>query len=72
LKKFEKPIKKSKIENLATLLQLAPLVGFLPTAGKIRRTRENFPSLTSFCLKYWLVLEFLTCLSNFRIYSEKK
>jgi hypothetical protein len=45
LKKFEKPIKKTKIENLATLLQLTPLVGFL--------------AITSFQLKYWLVLETL-------------
>jgi hypothetical protein len=43
LKKFGKPIKKSKIEDLATLLQLTPLVVFLPMAGKIRNTRENFP-----------------------------
>jgi hypothetical protein len=43
LENFEKPIKKSKIENLVALLQLTPLVGFLPIAGKIRSTRENFP-----------------------------
>jgi hypothetical protein len=43
LKKFGKPIKKSKIENLVTLLQLTPLVGFLPMAEEIRNTSENFP-----------------------------
>jgi hypothetical protein len=43
LKKLEKPIEKSKIENLVTLLQLTPLVGFLVMAGKIRSTRGNFP-----------------------------
>jgi hypothetical protein len=40
--KFGKPIKKSKIENVVTLLQLTPLVEFLPMAGKIRSTSENF------------------------------
>jgi hypothetical protein len=59
LKKFEKPIEKSKIENLVTLLQLTPLVEFLAMAGKIRSTRENFPSLTSFQLKFRLVLKTL-------------
>jgi hypothetical protein len=43
MKKFEKPIEKSKFENLVTLLQLTPLVGFLSVAEKIRSTRENFP-----------------------------
>jgi hypothetical protein len=43
LKKFGKPIEKPKIENLATLLQLTPLVGFLPMAEKIQSTRGNFP-----------------------------
>jgi hypothetical protein len=43
LKKFGKSIEKSKIENLVTLLQLTPRVGFLAMAGKIRTTRENFP-----------------------------
>jgi hypothetical protein len=43
LTKFGKTIKKSKIENLVTLLQLTPLVGFSTMAGKIRSTRENFP-----------------------------
>jgi hypothetical protein len=49
LKKFGKSIEKSKIE---TLLQLTPLVGFLAKAEKIRITRENFPQLTSFQLKF--------------------
>jgi hypothetical protein len=35
LKKFGKPIKKSKIENLATLLQRTPAVGFPAMAEKI-------------------------------------
>jgi hypothetical protein len=52
LEKFGKSIKKSKIENLVTLLQLAPLVGFLAMAEKIRSTWGNFPLLTSFYLKY--------------------
>jgi hypothetical protein len=43
LKKFGKPIEKSKIENLATLLKLTPLVGFLAMAGKIQSTLGNFP-----------------------------
>jgi hypothetical protein len=43
LKKFGKPIEKSKIENLVTLPQLTPLVGFLAMAEKIRSTRGNFP-----------------------------
>jgi hypothetical protein len=43
LKKFGRSIEKSKIENLATLLQLKPLVGFLAMAGKIGSTRGNFP-----------------------------
>jgi hypothetical protein len=38
-----KPIEKSKIENLATLLQLARLVRFLAMAEKIRNTRGKFP-----------------------------
>jgi hypothetical protein len=42
MKKFGKPIEKSKIENLTTLLQLSALVEFLTMAGKIRSTRENF------------------------------
>jgi hypothetical protein len=42
LKKFGKPIKYSKIENLVTLLQITPLVGFLTMAGKNRSIRENF------------------------------
>jgi hypothetical protein len=62
LKKIEKPIEKSKIENLVTLLQLTPLVGFLAMTEKIPNTRGNFPSLTSFQLKYWLVLKTLPCL----------
>jgi hypothetical protein len=53
LKKFGKPIKKSKIENLVTLLQLTPLVGFPAMAGKIRSARGNIPQLTSFQLKAW-------------------
>jgi hypothetical protein len=40
LKKFGKPIEKSKIENLATLHQLTPLVGFLAMAEKFWSTRE--------------------------------
>jgi hypothetical protein len=59
LKKFGKSIEKSKIENLVTLLQLTPLVGFLAMAEKIRSTRGNFPQLTSFQFKYWSVLETL-------------
>jgi hypothetical protein len=47
LKKFGKPI-----ENLATLLQLTPLEGFLAMAEKIESTRGNFTQLTSFQLKY--------------------
>jgi hypothetical protein len=62
LKKIGKPIEKSKIENLVTLLQLTPLVGFLAMAEKIQGTRENFPLLTSFQLKYWPVSETLPCL----------
>jgi hypothetical protein len=42
LKKIEKPIKKSKIEKLVTLLQLAPLVGFLAMAEKIEVSAEIF------------------------------
>jgi hypothetical protein len=52
MKKIGKPIEKSKIENLVTLLQLTPFVGFLEMVGKIRSIRENFPLLTSFKLKY--------------------
>jgi hypothetical protein len=62
LKKFGKSIEKSKIENLATLLQLKPLVGFLAKAEKIRSTRGNFPQLTSFQVEFWSVLETLPCL----------
>jgi hypothetical protein len=47
LKKFEKAIEKSQFENLVTLLQLTPPVGFLPMAEKIRNARKNFPSLAS-------------------------
>jgi hypothetical protein len=43
LKKIGKPIEKSKIESLVTLLQLTRLAGFLPMAGKIRGNRENVP-----------------------------
>jgi hypothetical protein len=43
LKKFGKPIKKFKIESLATLLQPTPLVGFPAMAVKIWRTRGNIP-----------------------------
>jgi hypothetical protein len=56
LKKFEKSIEKSKIENLATLLQPTPLIGFLAMAEKIRSTRENFAQLTSFQRQYCSVL----------------
>jgi hypothetical protein len=35
LKKFGKPIEKSEIENLVTLLQFPPLVGFPAMARKI-------------------------------------
>jgi hypothetical protein len=52
LKKFGKPIEKSKIENLATLLQLPSLVGFPAMAEKIQSTRGNFTQVTSFQLKY--------------------
>jgi hypothetical protein len=41
-KNFGIPIKKSKFENLATLLRLTPLVGFLAMAVKIRSTRGKF------------------------------
>jgi hypothetical protein len=43
LKKFGKPIEKSKIENLATLLHFTPPVGFPAMAEKIQGTRGNFP-----------------------------
>jgi hypothetical protein len=43
LKKFGKPIEKSKIENLVTLLQVTPFVGFLAMAEKIWSTRGNSP-----------------------------
>jgi hypothetical protein len=43
LEKFGKPIEKFKIENLVTLLQLRPPVGFLAMAGKIQSSRENIP-----------------------------
>jgi hypothetical protein len=46
LKKFEKPIEKSKSENLLTLLQLTPLVGFLAMAEKIPKFPRKF-SLTN-------------------------
>jgi hypothetical protein len=59
LKKFGKPIEKSKFENLVTLLQLTPFVEFLAMAEKNQSTRQNFPSLTSFQLNYWPVLETL-------------
>ncbi len=72
MNKFGNLLEKSKIDNLVTLFQLTPLVGFLPMAGKICSTRENFPKLTSFQLKYWLVLETLTCLWNFRLRLGKK
>jgi hypothetical protein len=31
------------MENLITLPQLTPPVGFIAMAGKIQRTRENIP-----------------------------
>ncbi len=40
-KKLENQSKNPKIENLATLLQLTPFVGFLAMAEKIRSTRGN-------------------------------
>jgi hypothetical protein len=43
LKKFGKPIEKFKIENLVTLFQLTPHVGFIAMSGKILSTRQNFP-----------------------------
>jgi hypothetical protein len=43
LKEVGQPIEKSKIENLVTLLQLTPLVGFPAMAEKIRGTRGNVP-----------------------------
>jgi hypothetical protein len=52
LKKFEKPIEKSKIENLATLLQFPSLAGFPAMAEKIQSTRGNFTQVTSFQVKY--------------------
>jgi hypothetical protein len=58
LKKFGKPIEKSKIENLVTLLQLTPLAGFLAMAEKIRSTRENFPYLTRIVGVSWKVGKF--------------
>jgi hypothetical protein len=42
LKKFGKSVEKSKFENLVTLLQLIPLIGFLTKAEKIGSTRGNF------------------------------
>jgi hypothetical protein len=42
LKKFEKPIEKSKFENLVTLLQLTPLAGFPAMAGKFGEPGEIF------------------------------
>jgi hypothetical protein len=44
LKKIGKPIEKSKIEILVTLLQLTPLVGFPAMAEKIlfNYTQKNF------------------------------
>jgi hypothetical protein len=42
LKKFGKLIEKSKIENLVTLLQLTPLVGFLAIAEKFGVPGEIF------------------------------
>jgi hypothetical protein len=51
-KKYGKPIKKFKVENLVTLLQLTPLAGFPAMAEKIRSTRGNFLQLTSIQLKY--------------------
>jgi hypothetical protein len=42
-RKFEKFLKiYRKIENLVTLLQLTPLVGFLAMAEKIQSSRGNF------------------------------
>jgi hypothetical protein len=37
-------------------------VEFLPMAEKVRNTRVNLPQLHSFQLKYWSVLETLSCL----------
>jgi hypothetical protein len=62
LKEIGKPIEKSKIENLVTLLKLTPFVGFLAIAEKIHSTQGNFPSLTSFQHKHWSLLETLPCL----------
>jgi hypothetical protein len=43
LKKIDKPIVKSKIEKLVTLLRLPPLVEFLAMVEKIRSIRGNIP-----------------------------
>jgi uncharacterized protein YybS (DUF2232 family) len=50
LEKFGKSIEKSKIENLVTLLQLTPLVGFLAMAEKIRSTRSIMPKIIGIIL----------------------
>jgi hypothetical protein len=50
LKNFGKPIEKCKIENLATLLQLTPLVGFLAMAEKFGVFREIFINELAFNL----------------------
>jgi hypothetical protein len=42
LKKVGKPIEKSKVENLGTLLQLRPLVGFLAMAEKFEVPAKIF------------------------------
>jgi hypothetical protein len=42
LKEIGKPIEKSEIENLVTLLQLTPHAKFLAMAEKIQSTRGNF------------------------------
>jgi hypothetical protein len=43
LKKFGNSIEKSKIENLVTLLELVPFVGFPAMAEKNGSPRGNFP-----------------------------
>jgi hypothetical protein len=46
--KSGKPIEKSKNENLVTLPQLTPLLGFSVMAEKIQSARKKFSQLTSF------------------------
>jgi hypothetical protein len=65
LKKIEKPIEKSKFENLVTLLQLTPLVDFWQWREKFEVPAEIFHKLLAFdlnigwCKKLCLVSEIL-------------